>query len=141
MADSTIWWLVAGVLVAAELMTGTFYLLMIAIGMASAAVAAHMGVSIPWQLVVASLVGAGAVVAWHQWRPKMQEETSAQSDPNVNLDIGELLEIDQWDADGTAHVKYRGAQWTVINRPGVVPAPGQHRVSELVGSRLLVEKI
>ena len=32
MNDSTVWWLVTGALVAAELMTGTFYLLMLAIG-------------------------------------------------------------------------------------------------------------
>ena len=30
---STLWWLVAGALVAAELLTGTFYLLMLAIGL------------------------------------------------------------------------------------------------------------
>ena len=47
MADSTIWWLIAGVLVAAELMTGTFYLLMIAIGMASAALAASLASRLP----------------------------------------------------------------------------------------------
>ena len=141
MADSTIWWLIAGVLVAAELMTGTFYLLMIAIGMASAALAAHLGFSIPWQLVVASVVGAGAVIAWHQLRPKTATEPAAQSNPNVNLDIGEVVEIAQWDADGSAHVKYRGALWAVGNRPGVTPAPGPHRVVELVGSRLIVEKI
>ena len=38
---STWWWIVAGVLVAAELATGTFYLLMVAIGCAAGALAAH----------------------------------------------------------------------------------------------------
>jgi hypothetical protein len=32
MADSTVWWLLAGAAVAVELLTGTFYLLMLAIG-------------------------------------------------------------------------------------------------------------
>ena len=41
MAESTIWWLMAGSAVAVELVTGTFYLLMLAIGLASAALAAH----------------------------------------------------------------------------------------------------
>ena len=141
MADSTIWWLIGGVLVAAELMTGTFYLLMLAIGMASGAIGAHLGASTPWQLVVASAVGAGAVIAWHQLRPRTTQEPSAQSNPNVNLDIGEVIDVAHWDADGTAHVKYRGAQWAVVHRPGAVPSPGQHRVAEIVGSRLIVEKI
>ena len=37
MAHSTVWWLVAGAAVALELMTGTFYLLMLAIGLAAGA--------------------------------------------------------------------------------------------------------
>ena len=41
MADSTLWWLLAGAAVAVELLTGTFYLLMFAIGLAAAAIAAH----------------------------------------------------------------------------------------------------
>ena len=43
-------------------------------------------------------------------------------------------------ADGTATIKYRGAQWTVIQRAGNAPVPGSYRVAELVGNRLLVEK-
>ena len=42
-AASTVWWVVAGVLVAVELATGTFYLLMLALGAAAAALAAHAG--------------------------------------------------------------------------------------------------
>ncbi len=51
MADSTIWWLLTGVTVAIELMTGTFYLLMFAVGLTAAAIAAHMGASATVQLV------------------------------------------------------------------------------------------
>ncbi len=36
----TFWWVAGGVLVAAELATGTFYLLMLALGCGAAAVAA-----------------------------------------------------------------------------------------------------
>ncbi|HNJ45700.1 MAG TPA: NfeD family protein, partial [Ottowia sp.] len=51
MADSTVWWIAAGLLVAAELLTGTFYLLMLAIGAAAGALAAHAGLSLSAQLV------------------------------------------------------------------------------------------
>jgi hypothetical protein len=37
-------------------------------------------------------------------------------------------------------VHYRGARWTAIHRAGVVPSAGAHRVAELVGNRLLVDK-
>jgi hypothetical protein len=70
-------------------------------------------------------------------RPALQ----AQANADVNLDIGETIHIDSWKPDGTADVQYRGARWTVIHRPGVTPGPGAHRVAELVGNRLLVDKI
>ena len=41
MSDSTVWWILAGLLVSAELLTGTFHLLMLAIGLAAGAVAAR----------------------------------------------------------------------------------------------------
>ena len=40
----SLWWLTVGALVAAELATGTFYLLMLALGAAAGAMAAHAGV-------------------------------------------------------------------------------------------------
>ncbi|MEG0202246.1 MAG: NfeD family protein, partial [Comamonas sp.] len=36
---------------------------------------------------------------------------------------------------------HRGAIWTVIGRPGGMPTPGQHRVAEVIGNRLLVDKV
>ncbi len=141
MADSTLWWLLTGAAVAVELFTGTFYLLMLAIGMAAAALAAHAGASTTVQLVVAALVGSASVVGWYLIKKRRAGDASVRSMRSVNLDIGELLQIDEWNADGTATVKYRGAQWTVIQRPGNAATPGSYRVAELVGNRLLVDKV
>lgn len=140
MSDSTLWWLLAGAAVAVELFTGTFYLLMLAIGMVAAALAAHAGASTATQLIVAALVGSAAVVGWYFIKKRRAGDPSVRSMRSVNLDVGEVLQIDEWHADGTASVKYRGAQWTVIQRPGNAPTPGAYRVAELVGNRLLVEK-
>ena len=49
--------------------------------------------------------------------------------------------IEQWNTDGTAQVRYRGATWTVMGRQGALPIPGPHRVAEVIGNRLLVDKI
>ena len=62
MSESTIWWLLAGAAVGIELVTGTFYLLMLAIGLGAAALAAHLGLPLTWQLVTAAVVVGGAVV-------------------------------------------------------------------------------
>lgn len=141
MADSTLWWLLAGATVAIELFTGTFYLLMLAVGMVAAALAAHAGVGTATQLVVAAVVGSAAVVGWYFIKKRRVGDPSVRSLRSVNLDVGEVLQIDEWLSDGTASVKYRGAQWTVIQRPGNAPTPGSYRVAELVGNRLLVDKV
>lgn len=141
MSEPTLWWLVTGGFVAVELLTGTFYLLMLASGAVAAALVAHAGGSQTLQLVSAALVGGAAVVAWHWKRSRRSEEPAAQANPNVNLDIGETVHITIWNPDGTAGVQYRGAHWTAIHRAGVHPAPGAHRVAEMVGNRLLVDKI
>jgi len=141
MEDSTIWWLAAGALVVAELLTGTFYLLMVAAGLVAAALGAHLGLSFALQIVAAAVVGGGAVVASYQLKKRRPGDPSVRADRSVNMDIGETVLIDSWNIDGTTTVKYRGAQWTAIHRPGITPSTGMHRVAELVGNRLLVDPV
>lgn len=140
MAESTVWWLLAAALVALELFTGTFYLLMLSIGLAAGALAAHAGLGLTGQLVTAAVVGAAATVAGHLLRRRRAGDPSARALRSVNLDVGETVTVNDWQADGTAQVRYRGAQWTAVLAPGQTPAPGTYRVTELVGSRLQVEK-
>jgi membrane protein implicated in regulation of membrane protease activity len=122
----TIWWVACGLLVAAELATGTFYLLMLALGCAAAALSAHLGGSFTVQLVMASVVGGGATVAWHLKRLKDPKTASADRNRDVNLDIGESVQVTQWNTDGSTRVQYRGAAWTArLDQPGP-PAAGQH---------------
>ena len=141
MADATIWWLLAGGAVAVELVTSTFYLLMLAIGFAAGALAAHLGASQVVQIVVAAAVGGGAVVAWHLLRGRRANGPPARANRDVNLDIGETVFVDAWQADGTGSVQYRGARWTVVARPGLPFEPGPHRVAEVIGNRLVVDKL
>lgn len=141
MAESTLWWMLAGAAIALELFTGTFYLLMLAVGMAAAALAAHAGFGLTGQFVVAALVGSACVLGWYLVKRRRPSDPSVRAMRSVNLDVGELLQIDGWRSDGTANVQYRGAQWTAIQRPGSEPIPGTYRVAELVGNRLMVEKV
>ena len=141
MAYSTWWWIATGVLVALELVSGTFYLLMLAIGGVAGALAAHAGASLITQLVVAALVGGVAVLGCYAARRRRPGDPSPRADRSVNLDVGETVQVDGWNADGTAQIRYRGAPWTVIHRPGIEPRTGPHRVAELVGSRLLVDPL
>jgi len=140
MSGATGWWVVAGVLVAAELATGTFYLLMLALGAAAAALAAHLGMAFGGQLLVAALVGGGAVAAWHVKRGREPAAAPASENRDVNLDIGETVQVAEWNADGTAQVNYRGASWAVRYAGHGAPHPGAHVIHAIEGSRLLVER-
>jgi len=62
LSAATWWWVAAGVVVAAELATGTFYLLMMALGLAAAALAAHLGLGGSAQIATGALV-AGIATA------------------------------------------------------------------------------
>ncbi|MET3494165.1 NfeD family protein [Variovorax boronicumulans] len=141
MANSTIWWLIAGAVIVAELVSGTVYLLLLAAGFAAAAIAAHLGFGMVTQLLVAAVIGVGAVLVWHSIQRKRPAEPPTEANRDVNLDIGESVYVDNWNPDGTATVRYRGAQWTVVQRAGHAPSTGEHRVVELIGSRLVVDKI
>ncbi len=141
MTASSIWWLLAGAAVAVELVTGTFYLLMVALGLAAAALGAHAGVSSAAQFVIAALVGGGSVMVWRSIKAKAAPTAPASANQDVNMDIGGTVQVDRWQADGTGTVNYRGAKWHVSHTAGSVAMAGAHRIVEVIGSRLVVEKI
>ena len=140
MSNPTLWWLLAGVTIAVELATGTFYLLMISIGFAAAAVAAHSGVPMTGQIIAAAVVGGGAVVMWHWQGSKKPKSLPADANPDVHIDIGGEVTVAAWNADGTTNVNYRGSNWTaVLAEKNAAQTVGQYRIKEMSGNRLLIE--
>jgi membrane protein implicated in regulation of membrane protease activity len=137
MTDWMSWLVAAGVLVIAELFTGTFYLLMIAIGVGFGAIAAWSGASGPTQTLVAAVVGLVATAVLHRSRFGRPARAEATRDRNVNLDIGQRVAVDAWQ-DGRARVMYRGALWDVELGPGALPESGDFRIVEVLGNRLIV---
>jgi membrane protein implicated in regulation of membrane protease activity len=141
-----IWLVLAGALVILEMFSGTFYLLMVAIGMLAGAAMALAGSPLELQLIVAAVVGMIATAVLRRTRFGKSSRTDPARDPNVNLDIGQSINIDTWNpppppgARATARVMYRGALWDVeLAHDGVAP-PGQYRIREMQGSRLIVDK-
>ena len=115
---------------------------MIALGFVAGALAAHLGLAMVGQIVVAAAVGGGAVFAWHWQRSKSPAPLPANANRDVNLDIGEPVQVVQWNADGTTTVKFRGANWTAIAaNPAEAAGPGSFRIKEMLGNRLVIEKL
>ena len=139
MSDWTIWLIGAGILVIAELFTGTFYLLMIALGLSAGALAALAGLNGPLQTLVAAAVGVAATLVLRRSRfgKAARKGDQAANDPNMNLDIGQRVSVPHWQGR-RARVMYRGALWDVELRPGAPDRPGDFRIVEVHGNRLIV---
>lgn len=135
---ATFWWVAAGAAVAIELATGTFYLLMIALGLAAGALAAHLGLPFSGQVVVAALFGGGATALWHWRRFSQPRSAPARENRDVNLDIGERVTVTDWGLDRTARAQYRGSAWTVRLAPGAEAVPGEYRVTAVEGNWLVL---
>jgi membrane protein implicated in regulation of membrane protease activity len=135
-SPATWWWIVAGALVAAELVTGTFYLLMIALGCAAGALAAYSGLGLAGQIIVGAVVGSAATALWHFKRAKQAQSAPVELNRDVNLDIGSIVQVTAWQSDGTARVQYRGAGWAARYEGPGSPQAGEHVIVAMRGSQL-----
>ena len=140
MNDWVLWMIMAGILVALEMFTGTFYLLMIAVGLGFGALAALFGMTVPAQTIVAAVVGIVATGILHRSRFGRPAKHDASRDHNVNIDIGQRLNVSEWQG-GRARVMYRGALWDVELGQGAIPEAGSFKIVEVQGSRLIVANL
>ena len=131
------WLIMAGILVAAEIATGTFYLLMLGIAAAITWFAERMGISFLAQTLVFLIVSIVLCYATQQYRKK-----HISTDNKVNdLDAGEIITVTNWQ-NGMGKTHYRGAQWQVVMlENSTSPADGQYRIVRFDGNRLLVQAI
>ncbi len=133
MADFWIWWILAAVLIGAELLTGTFYLLAVGLAFVLGGVAAWLGGSPPVQLLIGGISTVAGTVAAHQWR-----RLHAVPTPQVGLDVGQEVDVVTWHDNGTARVQYRGTQWDAeIAAPGAARAKIMYIVATR-GSTLVI---
>ena len=131
------WFVVAFGLLVAELLSGTFYLLVISIALAAAGIAALAGASIALQFVVAAAIGIGGSV-WLR-TTRFGKRLHERGDDRVqNMDIGQSLRVENWTAARTARANYRGAVWDVELAPGEQPASGEFVIREIQANRLIV---
>lgn len=111
------WWVGIGVLLVIELMAGTFYLLMLALGFLAAGLARLSGASDGAQGMTAAVVALIAILTlrfikrrYHRSQPLDVDEREVQRDPAANLDIGAAIYVAHWEGR-RARVSYRGAEW------------------------------
>jgi membrane protein implicated in regulation of membrane protease activity len=140
MSVQAVWLSLAGALLVCEMLTGTFYLLMLAIGALSGAACAYLGTSLTVQLGVASLIGlAASLVVW-QIRNQKQTQDGEGENPLGQLDIGSTVTVDHWNSEHACEVKYRGAAWQAVAMQGEICQPGVYRIVAIEGTTLVLKK-
>jgi membrane protein implicated in regulation of membrane protease activity len=106
--DAYLWWVVAGIaLVIAELATGTFYLLVLAVAAFAGGATAYAQQSFWLAAVVSAAVAAAGVIAVSQLRLRRAAGSSG------SLDVGQSVVFENWvsESDRLARVRYRNSMW------------------------------
>jgi membrane protein implicated in regulation of membrane protease activity len=133
-----VWWLAAAVLVIAEMLSNTFYLIAVALGLASAGCAAYLGA--PWggQAAVAALLCTISVAGVYRWK---HQQVKSNEQSNFAYDIGESVQVIHWSDERHARVSYRGAEWDA-ELAGNAMSEAERKswyIKNIVGSRLIIE--
>jgi membrane protein implicated in regulation of membrane protease activity len=139
LSQTTLWIVLAGVLLVAEMTTGTFYLLLFALGAGLGAILSWMGLGVEFQITAAAIFAAGT--SFLLKRSRSGQTANAQSD---KLDIGNTVYVENWGGEGLspgrAKVTYRGSTWSAISLD-VPPRAGAHNIVNVNGSTLELKAI
>ncbi|HEV7820710.1 MAG TPA: NfeD family protein [Burkholderiales bacterium] len=102
------WWAIAGIaLIIAELITGTFYLLVLGVAALAGSAAAFLHYPFWIQAPVAAAIAIIGVTLVTRFRD------AQVSQPSVSLDVGQSVVLDAWvnERERLARVRYRNAMW------------------------------
>jgi membrane protein implicated in regulation of membrane protease activity len=135
-------WIVAGfVLVIAELVTGTFYLLVVGVGAFAGALVAWLGGNALVQAVGGSVVAILGALMVHHWHAAHRKADEGHAN---FLDRGQPVILEGWIDENArlARVKYRGAWWDArLTRAEDKPPPGSTLYIEAQEGNTLVVAI
>jgi membrane protein implicated in regulation of membrane protease activity len=114
------WALLGLALVIVELLTGTFYLLVLGIAAFGAALAAWLGQGFPVQCIVGGAIAAFGCYGVHVYRANNDK---SQMKP---VDAGQPASFEHWtDQEARrARVRYRGASWDALVEDSAMPDAG-----------------
>ena len=134
MALYYLWWIAAAILVGVEMMTGTFYLLIVALACVAGGLVAYTGFDASWQWGVAAVIeviGTAAVVLW-------KKKFATQPRLSNNLDVGQRVSVLEWRDNDTARVSYRGTQWDAVLDSPATPKREHMVIMGMRGAQLVL---
>jgi len=133
MAPYVYWFLLALGLMALEMMTGTFYLLVLGIALGIGGIAALFGLGQPLQFTLSAVAGIVGTVILRRVR-----HACTAAAPNQSLDIGQAVQTVRWREDGTARAQYRGSEWDAEPGSADMPRDVPLYIQAMRGSTLIL---
>lgn len=129
------WFLLGLFLLALEMATGTFYLLVLAIATVAGGLIAWAGAGNAAQFIMCAVTAMVGVLMLRKWK-----SAAGRDRLDEGLDIGQPVKILVWHADGTARVLYRGAEWDAECAAGHEPHPASMQIAAVRGSVLVLQR-
>jgi membrane protein implicated in regulation of membrane protease activity len=133
MAIYIYWFVLALVLLGLEMVTGTFYLLVVSIAAAVGGIAALGGMSLTWQLTLCALAVVAGTIILRRWK-KGQVAVVA----DTSFDVGQPVKVLAWHENGSVRVFYRGAEWDAEPESPDMPRDGTFYIKAVRGSSLVL---
>lgn len=133
MAPHFYWFLIALGLLALEMTTGTFYMLVLAIAFGIGGLAGLLGAALPLQIVFSAITAiAGTLYLRHARRTRPADHA------NQSLEINEPVHAVTWRADGSGRAQYRGSEWDAEAESPDMPREGPLYIKAMRGSTLIL---
>jgi membrane protein implicated in regulation of membrane protease activity len=136
--DAHLAWLIAGAaLIIAELVTGTFYLLVLGVAALVGSGIGYAGGTLLWQSLAAAAVAVAGVVWVQRYKHAVMPERMR------GLDVGQPAAFESWVNKGAGHarVRYRDALWDAHIAGDASAEPGEILyITAVDGNTLKVSK-
>lgn len=135
--SATVLWFVLALIVAgAEMLTGTVYLLVVAIGCAGGGLASYAGLSPSWQFAVCAVLTLTGAFLVRRFKSKPDDRAEAL----LKLDSDQIVTVEAVGSDGLAVVQYRGAPWIARPAEGTL-SRGTWLIDRVDGAQLILKPI
>lgn len=137
-----IWFAVAAILLAGEMITTSFVLIFFALGAAATAALVFLNPQMPGaaQVIVFGAVGLIGLAAGRRWIKARLQSNAA---PAVQLDSNAEFVVDRDIASGAeGAVLYQGSPWTAVNDGSeIIRAGDRVRIVRTSGIKIMIVKV
>lgn len=132
--DFISWSVIAVLFILGEFATGTLYLLAIGLACFYPAIADFAGASVGIQIATLSL---GVVI--HTLVVRMMRKGKQGISPSSDIqDVGQRVEVIEWIDEGTARVRYQGAEWMADKLRAEMPDAESGIIQSVQYGRLII---